>query len=503
MPNDRLTALDTTFLHLEDGSAAHMHIGGVMLFEGSAPPYDDLLEAVERRLHLVPRYRQKLLFPRFRLAEPVWADDPYFHLEFHIRHSALPRPGSERQLRALAGRIFSQRIDRDRPLWEMWLVEGLSQDRFALISKTHHSLVDGISGVDIATVLFDAEPMPGDGGARPKPWIAQPLPQPADLLAGALAHRLLTPALAVRTALDRAKRPQELFSTMRVVAGGVAAMATTLLRPAPPSIYNVPIGSHRRFTWVDSSLDEVKAVKNALGGTVNDVVLASVAGALRRHLRRRGEKVDDLELIAMVPVSVRADVERGALGNLVSSMFAPLPVGIADPVERLHRVSEAMKGLKEGGQVVGAAVLTQISGLAPPTIIAQAARLAARSRAFNLTVTNVPGPQQPFYMLGRQLLEIAPLVPLAAGHALGIAIISYHGRLCFGLVGDYDALNDLDSVASDLRLELAALSKAAGLKPRRRTKAVRPAAAGAPTDGASARRASPAPVKRRTKAPAG
>jgi diacylglycerol O-acyltransferase len=462
MPTDRLTPLDTTFLHLEDGSTSHMHLGGVMLFEGDAPPYDDLLAAIERRLHLVPRYRQRLVFSRFGLAEPEWADDPHFNLEFHVRHTALPRPGGERQLRALAGRVFSQRLDRDRPLWEMWLVERLENGRFALISKTHHALVDGISGVDIGTVLFDTEPVADDAGRPPRPWIPRPLPPPAETFAGAVAHRILAPAAALRSAVDQASRPAELLDTMRTAAGGLGAMLGTVLHPAPASPYNVPIGPHRRFTWVDCSLDEVRAVKNALGGTVNDVVLTAVAGALRRHLRRRGTDVDDLELIAMVPVSVRSDIERGALGNKVSSMFAPLPVNIADPVERLHRVSDAMRGLKESGQAVGAAMLTQISGLAPPTIIAQAARLAASSRTFNLTVTNVPGPQIAFYMLGRRLLELAPFVPLAPNHALGIAIISYNGNLCFGLAGDYDVLHDLDDIARDLRAEVRALVTAAG-----------------------------------------
>jgi diacylglycerol O-acyltransferase len=462
MANDRLTALDTTFLHLEDGSTSHMHLGGVMLFEGDPPAYDDLIAAIERRLHLVPRYRQRLVFPPFRLAEPEWADDPHFNLEFHVRHTALPRPGGERQLRALAGRVFSQRMDRDRPLWEMWLVERVEGNRFAVISKTHHALVDGISGVDIATVLFDPEPVAADAGRPPRPWIPRPLPPPAEAFASSLAHSVLAPAAAVRSALDRASRPAELLDAAMTAAGGMRAMLSTVLHPAPPTPYNVPIGPHRRFTWVDSQLDEVKGVKKALGGTVNDVVLAAVSGALRRHLRRRGVDVDDLALIAMVPVSVRSDIERGALGNKVSSMFAPLPVNIADPVERLHKVSDSMRGLKEGGQAVGAAMLTQISGLAPPTILAQATRLAAASRTFNLTVTNVPGPQIPFYMLGHKLLEIAPFVPLAAEHALGIAIISYNGNLCFGLAGDYDVLHDIEDVAHDLRAELRALVAAAG-----------------------------------------
>jgi WS/DGAT/MGAT family acyltransferase len=246
---------------------------------------------------------------------------------------------------------------------------------------------------------------------------------------------------------------------------GVGAMAWAGLQPAPPSPFNVRIGPHRRFTWVRGDLAQFKLVKNSLGGTVNDVVLAVVAGGLGRYLRLHGHTTDDVVLKAMVPVSVRADFERGALGNRVAAMWAPLPVGMTDPVERLHTISQAMNGIKESGQAVGAEVLTRLSGFAPPTIMAQAARLQARQRVFNLVVTNVPGPQMPLYMLGRELQAIIPMVPLAENTALGIAIMSYNGQLNFGLTADYDAIADVETLAEDLRDSITELVEVSG-RPR-------------------------------------
>jgi WS/DGAT/MGAT family acyltransferase len=460
MPGGRLTPLDATFLSLEDGTTAHMHIAGICLFEGPAPAYSELIAAVERRLHLVPRYRQRLNFAPFGLNHPEWVDDPFFTLDYHVRLTALPRPGTEEQLKKLAGRILSQRLDRERPLWEMWLIEKIEGDRWALISKSHHALVDGISGVDIGTVLFDLERTPADKGSRPHPWHAEPLPSTAGSVVRAVTDRVSAQALAGRTAAELIRRPDELRAAIANAAGAVLSS----VRPGPPSIYNVHIGPHRRFTWVRSSLADVKAIKNALGGTVNDVVLTAVGGAVGRHMRRRGERVGGVELVAMVPVSVRAEVERGALGNRVSSYFAPLPVGVTDPVKRLRRVSGAMRGLKESGNAVGAEILTQLGGLAPVTILDQASRLVAGSRVFNLTITNVPGPQLPLYMAGRQLLDVFPMVPLAPDHALGIAIISYNGTLDFGLVGDYDAMADVEDLAVDLAESLEELAVAAGVR---------------------------------------
>ncbi|HEX5897571.1 MAG TPA: wax ester/triacylglycerol synthase family O-acyltransferase [Thermoleophilaceae bacterium] len=463
MSSDRLTGLDASFLHLEDG-ASHMHVAGVMIFEGSPPPYDELLEAIERRLGLVPRYRQRLAFVPLGQGRPKWVDDPHLNLRYHVRSTALPAPGSEQQLKELAGRVFAQQLDRDKPLWEIWLVDGLEGDRFAMLSKTHHALVDGISGVDIMSVLFDTSPEPAappDTGER---WLPRPLPSSAQLLAEAVLERATVPTEIVRSLRAVLRGPRLVAEGLRDAAVGVGAMAWAGLNPAPPTPYNRSIGPHRRYTWVRANLADLKAIKNELGGTVNDVVLATIAGALGKHLRRRGQNTDGLELKAMVPVSVRADVERGALGNRVAAMMAPLPVWCQDAVARLDIVREELKELKSGGQAVGAQVLTQLSGFAPATVMGQASRVMARQRFFNVVVTNVPGPQIPLYLAGKRLIDTFPMVPLAKNQALGIALLSYAGRINFGLVGDFDLLWDLDDFANDVQESLAELAAEAGVE---------------------------------------
>jgi diacylglycerol O-acyltransferase / wax synthase len=467
MAGDRLTGLDASFLHLED-NAAHMHVASVMLFEGPPPPYGELLEAFERRLPLVPRYRQRLAFVPLGQGRPKWVDDPHLNLRYHVRSTALPSPGSEEQLQELAGRVFSQQLDRDKPLWEVWLVEGLEDDRFALLAKTHHALVDGVSGMDIVSVLFDTSPEPVTPTAPGDRWLPRPLPTGAQLLAEALLERATIPSEVTRSIKAVVRGPLRILEGARDAAVGVGAMAWAGLNPAPSSPYNKSIGPHRRFAWVRADLRDVKAIKDELGGTVNDVVLATVAGALGRHLRRRGRNTDGLELKAMVPVSVRSDIERGALGNRVAAMMAPLPVWCQEPVARLDIVSEELKELKSGGQAVGAQVLTDLTGFAPPTIMGQASRLMARQRFFNLVVTNVPGPQFPLYLRGRRMLDPFPMVPLAKNQALGIALLSYDGRINFGLVGDYDLLWDLDQLAGDVEESLAELAAEAGVELRAR-----------------------------------
>jgi WS/DGAT/MGAT family acyltransferase len=463
MSSDRLTGLDASFLHLED-SAAHMHVAGVMIFEGPPPPYEDLLEAIDRRLGLVPRYRQRLAFVPLGQGRPRWVDDPHLNLRYHVRSTALPSPGDEDQLKELAGRVFAQQLDRDKPLWEIWLVDGLEGDRFAMLSKTHHALVDGISGVDIMSVLFDTSrdpAAPTDTGDR---WLPRPLPSPVQLLGEALVERATVPGELARSVRAVLRGPRRVAESVRDAAVGVGAMAWAGLNPAPPTPYNRSIGPHRRFTWVRANLEDVKAIKNELGGTVNDVVLATIAGALGKHLRRRGQNTDGLELKAMVPVSVRADVERGALGNRVAAMMAPLPVWCQEPVARLDIVREELKGLKSGGQAVGAQVLTELSGFAPTTVMAQASRVMARQRFFNLVITNVPGPQIPLYLAGRKLVDPFPMVPLAKNQALGVALLSYAGRINFGLVGDYDLMWDLDEFAEDVHESLSELAHEAGVE---------------------------------------
>jgi WS/DGAT/MGAT family acyltransferase len=462
---DRLSGLDSSFLHLERGGA-HMHVASTTLFQGPAPSHEQLQAHLASRLHLVPRFRQKLRFVPYGQGRPVWVDDPQLNLDYHVRHTALPSPGSEEQLRILAARIFSQRLDRTKPVWECWLVDGVEGDRFALVTKSHHCLVDGVSGVDITTVLFDAAPEPPTLPAPP-PWVPEPEPSDAQLLAEAVLERVTSPREALRGLRAAARRPRQVLAA---ATDGLAAAGSFAREgfAAPPSPFNVDIGPYRRFAWVRADLDEFKHIKNELGGTVNDVVLAASAGALGRYLRARGHPTQGLELRVMVPISVRAEDEHGALGNRVSSFMAPLPVGIQDPAERLRAVSATMGDLKQSRQAVGAQLLTELTDFAPPTIVGQAARLQSRQRAFNLVVTNVPGPQFPLYLLGRRLEAILPMVPLAKRQAVCFGIMSYDGQVNFGLIGDYDAMPDLEALADDLRESIAELSEAAGRKPAKR-----------------------------------
>jgi WS/DGAT/MGAT family acyltransferase len=438
-----------------------MHVAACAVFKGSPPAYSELLQAIVSRLHLVPRYHQRLASVPFGQGRPVWVDDPHFSPRFHVRHTALPRPGGEDELKRLAGRVFSQSLDRSRPLWELWLVEGLGNDRFALLSKTHHALVDGISGVDIASVLFDASPDPAPVSPPAREWIPRPLPSEAQLLADALLERATVPAEFARGVRAALRGPRLLASRAAEIATAAGALAALGFDAAPASLFNVRIGPHRRFTWVDGQLSEFKAIKNALGGTVNDVVLAAVAGALGSYMRAHGHETDGVVLKALVPVSVRAQFERGELGNKVAAMWAPLPVDETDPARRLEQIRLAMADIKDSGQAVGAQALTELAGFAPPTILAQAARLQARQRLFNLVVTNVPGPQMPLYVLGRELERMSPLVPLAANTALGIAVMSYNGHLTFGLNADYDAVADLETLAQELREAIDSLRRVA------------------------------------------
>ena len=458
MHGDRLSGLDTSFLHLEDGPA-HMHVASTTLFEGPTPEYEEFRDHIASRLHLVPRFRQKLRFVPFGQGRPVWIDDPNLNLEYHVRHTALPPPGTEEQLRTLAARLFSQRLDRDKPLWELWLVDGVEGGRFAIVAKTHHCLVDGVSGVDITTVLFDLDRDP-EPAPEPDAWLPAPEPSDAQLLAEALIERVTSPAEIARGARALLRAPRHVAGAAIEGLGAAGSIARTGLA-APASPFNVQIGPYRRFAYVRTDLPELKRIKNMAGGTVNDVVLAVVAGALGRYLRSGGHSTKDLELRAMVPISVRAEDEHGALGNRVSAMMAVLPVWCEDPMERLRTVTATMGDLKSSKQAVGATLLTEATDFAPPTIAAQAARLQSRQRFFNLVVTNIPGPQFPLYLLGRELQDVFPMVPLAKNQGVCFALMSYNGRVNFGLTADYDAMPDLDALAGDLEASIAELAAAA------------------------------------------
>jgi diacylglycerol O-acyltransferase len=470
---DRLSGLDSSFLHLETGGA-HMHVASILLFEGEPPSYEDAIAAIEGRLHLVPRYRQRLAFVPLGQGRPLWVDDPSFNIGYHVRHSALPAPGGDDQLAALAGRLFAQQLDRSKPLWEINLVEGVApgargEPRWAMIAKTHHALVDGVSGVDITSILFDPSPEPATDGGRPggtdapdvRAWHPVPPPTRAQLLADALVDRLTVPAEIARGVRALIRAPQRVARRLGAPVAGLGAMARVGLSPAPPSPFNVVIGPHRRYAWVDADLARMKAVKDAFGGTLNDAVLTAVTLAVGRWMRSQGHETDGLVLRAMVPVSVRADAQRGALGNRVAAMYAPLPVGVRDPRACFDAIRAAMLDLKGSGQAVGAQAITQLADFAPPTILSQAARLQTRQRFFNFVITNVPGPQVELFALGRRLQAIYPVVPLARNTALGIAVMSYHGRLGFGLLGDYDAMADLDGLRTALARAIDDLVRAA------------------------------------------
>ena len=459
---ERLSAIDASFL-ANEGPTSHMHVGAVVILEGPPPSFDEFLDGLRARLHLVPRYRQKLAeHPGGR---PLWIDDPDFNLEYHVRQTALPQPGTETQLMRLAARIMSQQLDRTKPLWEVWLVEGLSGDRLAMISKTHHALIDGVSGVDLATVMFDLEPTPRDLGEETDglfPWAPAPEPSAAELVAGGVTGLARTGLGLAAGALAALTRPQETLAQARDAAEGLGEIVWAGLNPAPPTPLNVEIGPHRRFAGVRCELADFKRVKNAFGGTVNDVVLTVVSGALREWLGDRGVRTEGLEMRALVPVSIRAEHEHGQLGNRIAAMRAPLPVYVDDPVARLAVVREAMDGLKESKQAVGAEVLAGVQNFAPPTILAQAARVNFSTRLFNLIVTNVPGPQFPLYVRGREMVDVFPVAFLPKDHGLAIAIMSYNGGLNFGLLGDFDAMPDIDRFAEGLTAALDELVALAG-----------------------------------------
>jgi len=456
---DRLSSIDAGFLHQEDGGA-HMHIGGLGMFEGPPPTGEQFREHIASRLSLVPRYRQKLVEMPFGTGRPVWAEDRQFRIGYHVRHTALPKPGSDAQLHTLTSRIFSQRLDRTKPLWEMWLVEGLEDGRWALICKTHHAMIDGVGGVDLLTALLDFTPQ-----TRPvdsQPWEPQPTPGTADLLvrgaAGALSSVLDRSVRGLALAVQPRRALREVVST----AASLATALAPLVSGAPATALNVPPGSYRRVELVRHELGDYKAVKDAFSATVNDVVLAVVAGALGRFLEGRGTDVSGLELRACIPVSIRTAERASAAGNEIAIIMAPLPVGVRQPVERLSRVRRGMQELKTSRAAEGAQVISSFENALPPALLAPLSRLGFSSRMYNLLVTNVPGPQVPLYLLGRQMTDLAPLAFLAPDHTLAIAIVSYHGSVTYGLLSDAEAVPDLPDLVGHLRDSLAELVQAAG-----------------------------------------
>lgn len=452
---DRLSALDASFLYL-DGPTTPMHISSLAIYEGPAPRPAELKRHLAGRLPLVPRFRQRLEHVPFGWHRPVWVPDPEFDLDAHLHHAALPAPGGDVELTALAGSILSQPLCRMRPLWEMWLIDGLSHGRFAILSKTHHALWDGVSGVDLHSVLLDTGP-----DAAPlqdlDPMPVEPPPTRAQLMSKAVRDHVSEGFGLVRSVLRAARRPRDTMRSAAELAAGSVALAGSILRPAPASSLNAPIGSDRRYALARASLHDVKKLRSEFGASVNDVVLASVAGGLHRWLLSRGMMPRDMKV--MVPVSVRDHRDRGTLGNRVVMLVVPLPVGQDDPVLRLKAVSETMTAAKASAQISAGEAFVRMSGLVPPQVVAGLSRAQAYHRSFNLLVTNIPGPQFPLYLRGRRLLELFPQAPLAANQGLSIGALSYDGRLGFGLVGDRALVGDLDVLRQGLEDSLDELTR--------------------------------------------
>lgn len=450
---DRLGMQDASFLFVENESQ-HMHIASIGIFEGPPPRREEIEEMVASKLHLVPRYRQVVRFVPFDLGSPVWCDDPHFNLGYHLRHTALPAPGSDEQLQTLVGRVMSQKLDRAKPLWETWVVEGLTDERWAILSKTHHCMVDGVAGTDLMTTLLDD----AADARHPMPPAWRPSPTPTDLalLTSAVRDGLSGPVAALRAVRGALGAPRRALEQLHELAQGLGSFRSLLSGSVPgfgpagaESSLNGPVSPHRRWCWAECDLADVQKIRSEHGVTVNDVVLAVITRGFRDLLRARGEPLRDRFVRTLVPVSVRRPDERGHYDNRVSAMFAELPVGLSDPVERLSALHLQMRDLKEHHQAVAAEALTALSGFAPPLLLSLGARLLAdvEQDTVQTVTTNVPGPQRRLYAAGRPMSSAHPYVPLAGSVRIGVAIFSYAGRLSFGITGDYDGAPDIDVLA--------------------------------------------------------
>lgn len=454
---DRMSSLDAGFLQIE-GPTQPMHVGSLLLLEGPAPGYVEMRDTIAARLPGVRRYRQRARQTPFSLTRPTWVDDPHFSIEYHVRHTAVPSPGTDEQLRTLFGRVMSQRLDLERPLWELWLVDGLSDGRWALISKVHHALVDGISGNDLLEMLLDRDP---DAVHPPaEPWTPEPEPSSLALVASAGASLAHVP-VELGQALARALRdPTGSARSGAVRAYGLLQAGRRVA--SPTSILNGPLSPHRRWGWARAALADAKQVKNAAGCTVNDVVLAAIAGAFHAYLTHRGEVVTGDVVRSLVPVSIHTPDHAGRLGNHVTAMFADLPVGVDDPLERLAAVAAQMTELKGSGMAVGVEAMVDAADFVPPTLMALGARVAVSTgqRVVNAVTTNIPGPQYPLHCLGRRMTAMYPFIPIGEGVRVSIGIVSYDGQLTFGVTGDYDAFPDLDLLCEGIERSLAQLVEA-------------------------------------------
>ena len=462
-----LSYLDASFLALESRTS-HMHVAGVALFDASALKSDNGGIDIERirahirgKLQYIPRYRQRLEWVPYD-RRPVWVDDAEFNFDYHVRHTSLPRPGSDQQLKDLAGRIVSNKLDRHKPLWELWVVEGVSDDRFAIIAKIHHCMIDGVSGVDLTTILMNVVP---DSTIEEAPeWVPRAAPTPTQLAVAETARMTRKLIDGLSNLGDRVKDAQEM--TERALDKSIAALSSLRsgwLTPSDRTPLNPDIGPNRRFNWTEMPLDDVKAIKNALGGSVNDVVLAITAGAVRSFLiEDRDFDPSNSEFRVMNPVSTRSADQTGQLGNQVAMWLVDFPVDLEDPLDRYAKITVETQHLKETNQALGAATIVELSSGTPITLLSLANRVVgSRIRPFNMTVTNIPGPQFPMYLLESQMLANYPMVPLWAQHGLGVALFSYNGMLLWGIQADYDTLPDSDSFLKRIQESFAELGELA------------------------------------------
>ncbi len=461
---DRLSALDAAFLEIEDANA-HMHVGAVAVFDGDPLRREDggldidrVYAGIESSLHRTPRYRQRIAHVPVS-GDPVWVDDARFNLHYHLRHTCLPAPGDERMLKRLAGRIMSQQLDRGKPLWELWVIDGLAEGRFATITKAHHCMIDGVGSVGMTGAALSESP---DSSRPPEPhrWVPRPVPSAFDLALGELGRRIRGGLDAVEALRQATGHPLDTLERLGDAAGAIGEAIRAGLRPATATPLNVEIGPHRRFDWLRFEIAEIKEIGSILGGTLNDVSLAIASGALRRFLRQRGEDVESLDFRAMIPVNVRSEGTAGRAGNFISMMTAGLPLAERSPRRRLERVVEITRALKASRQSRGVETIEGLSDATFSGLFSLFARLASNSLAYNLTVTNVPGPRSRRFLLGAPMRAVYPLVPLSRNQALGIALFSYDGGLFWGFNSDWDAMPDLHDLVEAVTAEFEALRKA-------------------------------------------
>jgi diacylglycerol O-acyltransferase len=505
---DRLSGLDAGFYFAESENTP-MHVGSVTVFEGPAPSYGDIVRLLLSKLPVVPRYRQRVREVPLQLARPLWLDDPHFNILYHVRHTAVPGPGSDEQLRNLAGRVLGQRLDMAKPLWEFWLVEGLADNRWAIISKVHHCMVDGVAGTDLMTLMFDLEPDAKHDA--PEPWTPERTPSNLELVTGAVSETVAHPIRQLPAVPSVRKAVKGLVDSASTLAQTVPSLAKQAVTPTARSL-NGPIGPHRRWAWTDGRIDEFKAVRTALGGTVNDVILTAITSGFRDLLAERGElSSDKLVVRSMVPVSVRRDDEKGAMDNRVSAVFVDLPVGQPDPKARLAAIRGQMDEYKKAMQAVDVPSIIAMGDFVAPALLSLGVRAVMQAGQLwcQAVTTNVPGPNFPLYVLGRKMQSANAYVPIAGGTRLSIGIFSYLNTITFGINADFDAFPDVDVLSEGIRRgidELVALAAKEGAaapaakaaeKPATEKPADKPTTESTPAKKAPARKA---PAKKATAA---